>query len=297
MPIPNASYWLREHNKLHKRIDLDADALDALYRAKLRQINKQIEAFYAKYAVDNIITVEQAKTMLTPREFSIFNNKLKYWIKDGSYSNDLSFMASLDRMVGVSKIDRLQRLETEITANLSELKQTQLISMEDSLIKTYEETENAVINVSDVEFKQTSEYKIRVVINTEFQGRRFSPRVWSERSHMTTKVKKTLMDNFVSGNNWNELNTDLKRTFGVSDYEARRLLVTETARINSVAKESSFINAGYEYYQYISVDDDRTTDICNNLDDKVFRFSEMVVGVNAPPTHVYCRSTIVPYMA
>jgi len=295
MPIVSANYWKSEHNKLHKRVDADAKDLDVIYRAKLKQVEAQIEAFYTKYAVENVITVKQAKTLLTAKEFREFNAKLRLWIKNDTYISDKSFIATIDRLAGTSKINRLQRLEAEITANLSELKQTHLESMEDSLIKTFEETEEATQKVIDIDFKQTSEYKMRVVINTEFQGRRFSPRVWTQRSNLGKKLFSTMLDNFSKGSNWLDLKADLKRSFGVSDFEARRLLITETARINSIAKESSFTDAGFSMYQYIAVSDDKTTQICNNLDDKIFRLEDMIVGVNAPPTHIYCRSTIVPY--
>ena len=291
----NVGYWVKEHNKLHKRVDLDALKLDKIYRKKLKQIEKKLDTFYKKYAIDNEITEDIAKAMLTPKEFREFNSKLREWIKSGKYSQDASFMASMDRLVGTSKIDRLQRLQTELTANLSELKSEQIKDIDGSLLNTYKDTEKATANIVDTEFTQTSESKIRALINTKFQSKRLSSRVWGHRGNLRAKLMSTLTDNFVEGKNWNSLKSDLKRSFGVSDFEARRLLITETARINSVAKENSFREAGFTHYQYIAVDDDRTTPICNGLDNKVFRIEDMQVGVNAPPTHVYCRSTIVPY--
>jgi len=291
----NVGYWKDEHNKLHRRVDKDAVHLDAIYRKKLNEVEGQIKDFYKKYAVDNEITEDIARSLLTPKEFRVFNEKLREWIKSGKYSNDASFMASLDRLAGTSKINRLQRLETELTAKISELKSEQIIATENSLIDTYKETEDATANVVESQFKQVSEAKIRTVINSEFQERRLSGRVWTHRSHLRTKLISTLTDNFIEGKNFNDLKTDLKRSFGASDFEARRLLITETARINSIAKENSYSEAGFTHYQYIAVDDDRTTPICNGLDDKIFRLEDMKVGVNAPPTHVYCRSTIVPY--
>ena len=48
-------------------------------------------------------------------------------------------------------------------------------------------------------------------------------------------------------------------------------------------------------YQYLATLDNRTSDICRELDGKVFKLSEAQTGVNLPPMHPYCRSTTVPY--
>jgi hypothetical protein len=41
--------------------------------------------------------------------------------------------------------------------------------------------------------------------------------------------------------------------------------------------------------------DSRTSEICQEMDGKTFRMSEWEVGVNAPPFHVNCRTTTIPY--
>ena len=38
----------------------------------------------------------------------------------------------------------------------------------------------------------------------------------------------------------------------------------------------------------------KTSDICQELDNKVFLEKERQVGVNAPPMHPFCRSTTAP---
>jgi len=295
MPVNNFEYWKQEHNRLHTRIDGDLKALDRIYKQKLKDVNGLLKDFYEKYAEENEITLAEAKQTLSKKEFREFNKKVREWIKSGKYGDDSAFMASLNRLKGASKVDRLQRLKTELTANISELKERSKKIIEDSLTATYSETEKATAKALNQEFKQTSEGKIRAVINSEFQGRRFSSRVWSHRSHLSKRLNKALADNFAEGKNFNDLRVELKRSFGTSDGEARRLLVTETARINSVAKQDSFRSAGFERYQYVSVLDDRTSPQCVAHDDKVYKIEELTVGVNAPPLHVYCRSTIVPY--
>lgn len=50
---------------------------------------------------------------------------------------------------------------------------------------------------------------------------------------------------------------------------------------------------GIEKYRYLAVLDNRTSDICQELDGEVFEVSKAEVGVKFPPMHPFCRSTTI----
>ena len=52
---------------------------------------------------------------------------------------------------------------------------------------------------------------------------------------------------------------------------------------------------GVEQYEIVATLDSHTSDICRSLDGKHFPMKDYQPGVTAPPFHVYCRSTTVPY--
>ena len=52
---------------------------------------------------------------------------------------------------------------------------------------------------------------------------------------------------------------------------------------------------GVEKYQLVATLDLRTTEICISLDGKVFFVKDYERGVTAPPFHINCRTTTVPY--
>ena len=52
---------------------------------------------------------------------------------------------------------------------------------------------------------------------------------------------------------------------------------------------------GVEQYEIVATLDSHTSDICQNIDGQVFPMKDFEPGVTAPPFHVYCRSTTVPY--
>jgi hypothetical protein len=48
-------------------------------------------------------------------------------------------------------------------------------------------------------------------------------------------------------------------------------------------------------YEFLATLDDRTSEICQELDGKVFTLAQGKTGVNMPPMHPYCRSTTIPH--
>ena len=52
---------------------------------------------------------------------------------------------------------------------------------------------------------------------------------------------------------------------------------------------------GIEQYQILAILDDRTSDICQEMDGTIVPLNEKEVGINYPPFHPNCRTTTIPY--
>ena len=76
---------------------------------------------------------------------------------------------------------------------------------------------------------------------------------------------------------------------------AGRLVMTEEAFFSSAAQKDCFTELDVEQFEIVATLDSHTSDICRGMDGKHFPMSEWKVGVTAPPFHVHCRSTTVPY--
>jgi SPP1 gp7 family putative phage head morphogenesis protein len=51
-----------------------------------------------------------------------------------------------------------------------------------------------------------------------------------------------------------------------------------------------------EKYEFLAAIDSRTSKLCRDKDGKVFKLKDSKVGVNFPPLHPHCRSTIIPVL-
>ena len=66
--------------------------------------------------------------------------------------------------------------------------------------------------------------------------------------------------------------------------------------ISNVATLDAYKASGVvKQYKYLATLDNRTSDICREMDGKLFKLSEAETGVNLPPLHPHCRSTTIPY--
>lgn len=87
-----------------------------------------------------------------------------------------------------------------------------------------------------------------------------------------------------------EIDKNLSRVFNnINAYLRTELNNRFNQNILNAMKEH-----GIEEYEYCAILDERTSEICRELDGMVFLVSEAVVGVNRPPMHMRCRSYIVP---
>jgi len=71
--------------------------------------------------------------------------------------------------------------------------------------------------------------------------------------------------------------------------------MTESAAFASAAQKDCFKALDVEKYEIVATLDNRTSQICQDLDGEVFDMKDYQVGVTAPPFHPWCRTTTVPY--
>jgi len=87
----------------------------------------------------------------------------------------------------------------------------------------------------------------------------------------------------------------ISERFNTGRNNARRLVRTESAFFHNEMEALSYEEADIEYYRFIAVLDKRTSAICREHDNKVYKVSERKTGVNYPPLHPWCRSTTVAH--
>jgi len=126
-------------------------------------------------------------------------------------------------------------------------------------------------------------------------GKTFSSRIWTYQAELLDTVQTELVQSLIRGTPPAAAINAIKNRFKVSRGKAARLVHTESAYAASRAQKDMFNELDVEQYEIVATLDNRTSEICQEMDGTVLPMSEFQPGVTAPPFHVNCRSTTVPY--
>ena len=126
-------------------------------------------------------------------------------------------------------------------------------------------------------------------------GKNFSERIWGNKKKLISEVHGELTQNIMLGADPQKAIDSLAKKMKTSRYNAGRLIMTEEAYFSSAAQKDCFEELGVEQFEIVATLDSHTSDICRSLDGKHFPMKDYQPGVTAPPFHVFCRSTTVPY--
>jgi len=126
-------------------------------------------------------------------------------------------------------------------------------------------------------------------------GSNFSDRIWRDRELLMDQLQKELAQSFIRGDAPDTAISNISKTMDTSKKAAGRLVMTESAYFANEARARAFKELGVGAYQFLATLDMRTSEICQDMDLKIFRLVDMKIGVNWPPLHPWCRSTVVPH--
>ena len=287
--------WEGEHRSLHSRIDTDARVLDRVAKQYQDDFDKAIKEVYNIWGQGGKLVSENMVKPISLKQKAMLQKRMQRWIDSGIYAQDKQFIRKLERMITKPIIRRQEFLEINIRRVTSEIKIEQSPLLLKSLYQTWLDSERTVARIMSTSFQRAGDDFIYKKIAEKFQGTSLISRMFNQASMMTDQFMRASSLALAQGVSYKGMKQVIKYFFSKGDYRARRILVTESARINTEAKFEAYKKNDVKLYQYVSVMDDRTTDICVWHDLKVYKVSKMVVGKNAPPMHVNCRSTTKAY--
>lgn len=292
-------YWNRRARqdkiKVIKTAEYGVDNLKKLLKKNLDSVEKQIKEFYKKYG-DEGKYAEQ----LSYAEFQKYKARLRLKAKQNPQDKTLQRLAKQD--IPKYRIDRLRALQTDLQIQLTEATRGQ----ETGIYKTLKDVAKVSQATTALRFKKTLDVafdkiasrKLEKILSSDWVGdMNWSERLWKDRELVGKKVTEILETGLPQGKSMQDMTRDLKEATNSSFNDAFRLIRTESAHVDGEVLLESFKQAqkelGYEYYIYDATIDNRTSDICKDLDGKRFKISEAVIGVNFCPAHCNCRSTCV----
>lgn len=292
--LKSGAYWKKRQEQYFRNLEKDEKQLlkkmDKYYAQEAKRLDKDIAAYYTKYGADGVIEYKNLLVELNPKE-------KRELIED--MDTFFSTRPELDHLRPIResayKIDRLDSLRCSVTKGQIELGEIEEQMLRDHLSEGYVATYNDMMKKMGYSsnFLSVDNEKVRNLINSKWvANRNFSDSIWGNKEKLINYMTKDFTQGIIRGDNYDKLGKLLGDKFTkASRSDIKRLVYTEGTFVQNQSMASSFIDMGYEEYEYDALLDERTTDECRGLDGERFRFDEMEVGKNFSPLHIYCRSS------
>lgn len=287
----NNDYWKKRiRAEQEAKIERDAnlgEEMKRLYDYHFSEIEKEIRAFEQRYADKNGLTLKDVRERVSDMDVQAFEEKAKRYVAEKDFSAKANSELALYNLK--MRMKRLELLQYQMDLELVTLADSEHKMTEKFLNQEYAkelELQAGLLGgavLSDGAIKQMAQ----ATLNTPFKGVTWSSRIWERQDELRHIVAKMTEDLLLKGKNPTEMIPRLRREFGVSASEARRLAVTEGARVATEAQKQAFDANGYTEYEFIS--EPKACEICKPLDGKIFKVAKMTPGENASPMHPHCR--------
>lgn len=304
----NLAYLIKQAEKNLIANEKEARALEReinrAYKTASRAVRKELELFYARYATDKKMTTAAARRKLSAEEFAIFADDVKVFIDEleviDTTNRNTNYKTFLERTAERAQISREDALVVRVRHEVEKLSTSYYNSFTEHLEKVYNNSfERTIEDLKQViivptKIERLSAADLHRLIKKKWLDGNYNSRLWSNRNKLIAELSLTLQRSFAAGQGIEVTSRELAKRLDTENYKAKRLIRTETTFINNQATLNSFKMLGVKSYIYTAVLDSRTSEMCRDMDGRQFAVSEAVAGINLPPLHANCRSTIVP---
>jgi len=293
--LRSSKYWdnraIERATAIEKGSQPYIDNVKKIYEKAQRDIKRDIENIYLNYSKDTGLDVQKLKTLLSKKETSKFwqtmeGKGLKKYVKN-NYK---------------ARISRLEMLQGQLYARAKEIYEYEELQNKFSHHNTVIDSYNRVIydtqmgTTLNFSFGTLDDNTIETLLNEKWSGTNYSTRIWNNTDILANKLSEILGGAMISGQNPSKTIQEVREAFGTSKYYAERLIRTETNHFNNEAEALAYEEMGLEEYVFVATLDTRTSLICQSHDNKRYKVSDRKVGINYPPLHPNCRSTVRPYI-
>lgn len=279
--------------------------MDGRLREAQQNINREIESFYARYSVENKVTMTEARKYLNAKEMKDFKDMDLKKFRTLALANNPAYEQLLNSISSRVRISRLEILHAQIQvqlldmyggsrgfqgavySGLSEVYESSYYQMMFDMAKVGVAAGTIVTAISGDVMKE--------VLSYNWSGKEFSKRIWDHQAGAIDSVRKELERSFAGGRSLRDTTKAIMEKTNVSRSKVENLVRTESNFFHGLAAQNSYRDAELEKYEILSTLDGRTSDTCRYQDGKIYNVKDYNPGVNANPFHARCRTTTIPW--
>lgn len=287
-------YVEREHAnaaQVNKRLANRAKEIEKILNEEKQVILARIDKFYKDFADTYGMSEEQAKKLVSQFDVDSFKQRAKEYVNN----KDTSYDANYDMRLYDTKqrISRLQLLLNEINLDIAEGYQKSIVVMNDILATNQIKELERQANLFKLPKNQVR-LAMEALLRETYTGAAFSSYWGKDLTNLYDVLDVAIKGAILNGQHPYQLKNQINKEFGVKDNWSKRLLITETTRMQSMVQIAAMKEAGYEYFRFIA--ESKACDECSQYRSKVFRLKDWEKLAVIPPLHPHCRCSLVPAM-
>lgn len=288
-------YWTDRAREIFEYVDRKDISffaeMEKIYREQSVSLQRSVFDFYTRFAEDHEITYQDAMKRLRGEDLSDYAENARRYREQAE--KDPELLRRLNEQYASARAVRLQVLNSEAVYRAGVLAGALHKSFEKYL---YDVAEYAYRKSVGGRAGAINRPAFEEVIKTPFNGRNYSAQLWGNTDSLADSLKKVFRQGFIRGDSPQDMAREIQKEFNVARSRAETLIRTDATAVVNRATIKRYKREGLKYYRILVVLDDRTTQICRNIaqEDKLYKLEDAQVGVNMPPFHYNCRSTIMP---
>ena len=308
MAKKNNTYWVdrfkEEENRMHNLSQIESTGALKEYDKAFNEIQKDISDWYTRIAKNNEISYNDAKKLLSGKELKEFKWSVDDYLKKAN-DNKLSqaWIKELENASAKYHIERLEAMKLQISNQVQQLYNTRQYDMDNFLKNTFKDSYyNSAFNIMQgtgigKKIYALNSDLVNTIINKPWSpdGVNFSERLWKDKNELINALHTDLTQAFIRGESPQKTISRFSKRFDTKKGVASRLILTEGAAYQSIARQKCYDDLSVAEYEIIATLDIKTSVICNDMDGKIFKIEDYLIGVTANPFHPRCRSTTAPY--
>ena len=299
-------YWTKRNEQLFLSGEKSAlqflEELQAEYDKALRKIELQLNALYGKYQKETGLDMQTIKQRLTKSELKDVHAEIKEYLKEAKDRKlDITFRNKLKLSSIKPSMTRLEELKLKIQFEIESLSKIVEDGTHDILAKTYETGYMKTIFNVDKLFGFSSSWAslnlkaIEKAISTTYMAENYSKVIWRNKENLLNVLNQQIPQGIILGYNPKKVAKLSEKKLKTNYNATVRLVRTEYNLILNDSVAAGYEACGIDKYELLATLDDRTSEICQEMDGKVFELDKREVGINYPPFHPNCRTTTIAY--
>lgn len=300
------NYWKGRSEKRMDRYHKDAAptvaTINRAYNKAQHDITDETAKIFNRFAIDGGLTPGEARKILnepiSKNEWNRIKQKMAK-VKDPDIKRQL--LTRLNAPAYKARITRLEALKENAYIQSKLIADVEIRATRARYMQTIDDAYHR--NMFDLhrglgigfEFASIDAAAVQAILRDPWSGSYFADTVWKNTDVLAYKVSNIITAGFMSGVGIEAMTNQLAAQMLSSQFVANRVIRTEVTYMANAAEIAAYKEAEIEKYIFIATLDKRTSKICQDHDNKIYKVKDARAGKNLPSMHPFCRSTTRAY--